>query len=238
MSDSKLIIHGQELVMDHEKHAYTWGGAFVPGVTTILKCINKPALMPWAVKMTRDYWLDAVSKGRTDHAAIHKESWNAHKKFTKAAADIGTNVHAFAEAALKGLPLPELLTDEAKRGAGAFHKWQASHKIKLLSSERMVFSKEYYYAGTCDLIAEIDGEYCVGDFKTSSGIYPEMRLQTAAYQNAIQEEKGFQVQARWIIRCDKKTGEFEAKRFTDFDLDFLGFKSALALHKALQAIAG
>jgi hypothetical protein len=238
MSDDSKLIFGKELVFDEKAHAYTWGDQFVPGVTTILGCINKPALMPWAVKMTRDYWLEALKSGRTDHDKIHKESWNAHKKFSKAAADIGSNVHAYAEAALKGLPLPELLTDEAKRGAEAFHKWQNAHKIKLLASERRIFSLEHFYAGTADLIAEIDGEYCVGDFKTSSGIYPEMRLQTAAYQNAIQEEKGFQVQSRWIVRFDKKTGEFEAKRFSDFDLDFMGFKSALGLHRALQSIAG
>jgi hypothetical protein len=238
MSESKQLFYGKEFRFDEKEHAYFWDGKPIPGVTTILSCINKPALMPWAVKMTRDYWLQALKSGRTDHAAIHKESWNAHRNFSKAAADIGSNVHEYAECALKGLPLPELKTDEAKRGAEAFHKWQAAHKIKLLASERMVFSLEHYYAGTCDLVAEIDGEYCVGDFKTSSGIYPEMRLQTAAYQNAIQEEKGFKVDARWIIRFDKKTGEFEAKRFTDFELDFLGFKSALTLHKALQAIAG
>lgn len=238
MSDAKQIIYGKEFTFDEKEHAYFFNGAPVPGVTTILKCINKPALMPWAVKMTRDYWLNALASGRTDHDKIHKESWNAHKNFSKAAADIGTNVHAYAEAALKGLPLPALATDEAKRGAEAFHKWQSAHTIKLLSSERRVFSLEHYFAGTCDLVAEIDGEYCVGDFKTSSGIYPEMRLQTAAYQHAIQEEKGFKVDARWIVRFDKKTGEFEAKRFTDFELDFKGFRSALELHRALQAIAG
>lgn len=238
MSDSKQTIYGKEFRFDEKEHAYFFDGAPVPGVTTILKCINKPALMPWAVKMTRDYWLNALQSGRTDHDKIHKESWNAHKNFSKAAADIGSNVHAYAECFLKGLPLPALATDEAKRGVEAFHKWHDSHKIRLLASERRIFSLEHYYAGTGDLIAEIDGEYCVGDFKTSSGIYPEMRLQTAAYQHAIQEEKGFKVDARWIIRFDKKTGEFEAKRFTDFDLDFKGFKSALELHRALQAIAG
>jgi len=238
MSDVKQIIYGKEFAFDEKEHAYFFDGAPVPGVTTILSCINKPALMPWAVKMTRDYWLEALKAGRTDHDKIHKESWNAHRNVSKAAADIGSNVHAYAEAALKGLPLPELKTEEAKRGADAFHKWQSAHTIKLLASERRIFSLEHYYAGTCDLIAEIDGEYCVGDFKTSSGIYPEMRMQTAAYQHAIQEEKGFKVQSRWIIRFDKKTGEFEAKRFTDFDLDFKGFKSALDLHRALQAIAG
>jgi hypothetical protein len=109
-----------------------------------------------------------------------------------------------------------------------------SHKIKFLSSERRVFSQEHYFAGTCDFIAEIDGQFAVGDFKTGSGIYVEHRFQTAAYQQAIQEETRTKVDVRWIVRFDKKTGEFEAKPFYDFDLDFLGFKAALGLHKALQ----
>lgn len=233
---SSRIIYGQELKFNPEAHAYTWAGEFVPGVTTILSCINKPALMPWAVKMTRDYWLNAINAGRTDFAKIHKESWNAHRNVSKGAADIGHNVHAYAEAHFKGLPLPELLTDEAKRGAEAFHKWLAAHRVEILSSEKTVFSQKYYYAGTCDFVANIDGVLGVGDIKTSSGIYAEHRFQTAAYQQALQEESGVQFKTRWIIRFDKKTGEFEAKTFTDFELDFQGFNAALALHKTLQAV--
>lgn len=232
------IIFGQELIMNEEKHAYTWGGAFVPGVTSILGCIAKPALIPWAANMASDHWLNAIKEGREDHEAIYKEAKGAHRKKVKDAANIGHNIHEYAECFFKKQKLPKLKTDEAKRGVEAFHKWYESHKIKILASERLVFSKEHYYAGTTDFIAEIDGMYCVGDIKTSSGIYPEMRLQTAAYQQAIQEEKGFRVECRWIIRFDKKTGEFEAKPFYEFDLDFLGFKSALELHRALQKIAG
>lgn len=232
----KREIHGKELEINEELHAYTWGGEFVPGVTTILKCINKPMILPWAVGMTRDYWLQSIKSGRTDYDKIHKESWNAHTRFTKAAANIGSNVHAYAECAIKGLPLPELETDEAKRGVEAFHKWQNAHSVKMKASERLIYSKEYHFAGTCDFIAEIDGVLCVGDFKTSSGIYPEMRLQTAAYQHALQEEKDMTFSVRWIVRFDKKTGEFEAKPFYDFELDFAGFKAALSLHRTLQQI--
>lgn len=233
---SKRIIHGQELVFDAEEHMYTWGGEPVPGVTSILKCIDKPALMPWAIGVTRDYWLEAVSAGRTDFKAIHKESWSANKKISKTAADIGKNVHAYAEAFFKKTALPELLTDEAKRGVDAFHKWLDAHKVNVKASERFVFSKEYYFAGTCDFVAEIDGVLSVGDIKTSSGIYPEMRMQTAAYQHALEEEKQMKFAVRWIVRFDKKTGDFEAKPFYDFDLDFSGFKAALTLHRTLQSM--
>lgn len=232
------IIYGYELEFDEESHTYKWAGQFVPGVTTILKVIDKPALMPWAIGITRDYWLEQVNAGRTDYAKIHKESWSASKKLTKAAANIGTNIHAYAEAFFKKQPLPALETDQAKLGAEAFHKWLDAHKVEIVASERRIFSKEHYYAGTCDFVAKIDGVMGVGDIKTSSGIYPEMRMQTAAYQHALQEEKGIKFDVRWIVRFDKKTGEFEAKSFYDFDLDFLGFQSALKLHKTLQQMAG
>jgi hypothetical protein len=232
------IMFGGELIFDEASHTYQFDGKLVPGVTTILNCISKPALMPWAIGVTRDYWLQEVNKGRTDYKAIHKESWTASKKISKDAADIGSNVHAYAEAVFKKLPLPELLTDQAKRGVEAFHNWHDAHKIKILASERRVFSQKHFYAGTCDFVAEIDGVIGVGDIKTSSGIYPEMRLQTAAYQHALQEEKGIEFPLRWIVRFDKKSGEFEAKSFYDFALDFAGFEAALKLHRTLQSIEG
>ncbi len=232
----KQIIFGEELTFDEKKHAYKWNDQLVPGVTSILQCINKPALMPWAIKVTRDYWLEQINSGRTDFDKIHKESWNASKKVSSDAADIGKNVHDYAECFFKNKDLPTLHTDQAKRGVEAFHKWFDAHNVKIKASERRVFSKEYYFAGTCDFVAEIDGVMGVGDIKTSSGIYPEMRLQTAAYQQAIEEEKGIKFPVRWIVRFDKKTGDFEAKSFYNFDLDFQGFAAALMLHKAMQSI--
>lgn len=231
-------VYGGELTFDEEAHAYKFNGDPVPGVTTILNNIAKPALMPWAIGVTRDYWLQAVQSGRTDFDKIHKESWNASKKITKDAADIGKNVHLYAECFFKKQPLPELLTDQAKRGVEAFHKWLEAHKVEVVASERLVFSKEHYYAGTCDFVAKVDGVLAVGDIKTSSGIYNEMRFQTAAYQHAIQEEKNMKFEVRWIVRFDKKTGEFEAKPFYEFDLDMQGFLAALTLHRTLKAMAG
>jgi hypothetical protein len=242
MSDTKQIIFGGALEFDEKKHAYKWNEQYVPGVTTILQCIGKPALIPWAAGCASDHWLAEIKRvngeslSAEELAAIHKAAKGAHRAKAKAAANIGQNVHDYAECVFKGLTPPELLTDQAKRGAEAFHKWLDAHNVKIKASERRVFSKEYYYAGTCDFVAEIDGVWGVGDIKTSSGIYPEMRFQTAAYQQALEEEKGFKFPVRWIVRFDKITGNFEAKSFYDFEKDFEGFHSALKLHRALQAI--
>ncbi len=229
------LIYGKALEFDEKKHAYKYDGNFVPGVTSILSCIGKPMLIPWAAGMASDYWREAV-KTRTDLDAIHKEAKSAHRKTAQAAADIGHNVHEYAEMYFKKQDLPSLKTDQAKRGVEAFHKWLDAHKVEVMASERRVFSQAHYYAGTCDFVAKIDGVPCVGDIKTSSGIYPEMRLQTAAYQHALEEEKGIKFPMRLIIRFDKKTGEFESKSFSNFDLDMSGFLSALALYRALQSM--
>lgn len=231
---SSTEVFGEKLEFDEGAHAYRWAGQFVPGVTTILSCIGKPALIPWAAGCASDHWRMAVKEGRTDYEAVHKEAKSAHRKKAKDAADIGQNVHLYAECYFKKKELPPLLTDQAKRGVEAFHKWMDSHKVKILASERRIFSKQYYYAGTCDFVAEVDGIMGVGDIKTSSGIYPEMRFQTAAYQHALEEEKGIKFPVRWIVRFDKKTGDFEAKDFYSFDTDFQGFNSALILHRILQ----
>lgn len=230
------LIYGQPLAFDAKAHAYTWGGAFVPGVTTILRCISKPALIQWAAGMASDHWLKAIRAGRTDLAAIHKESKTAHRKKAQDAADIGNNIHEYAECFFKKQKLPAVVGDQAKRGVEAFHKWIDAHKVEVIASERRVFSKLHYYAGTTDFVARVDGRLCVGDIKTSSGIYPEMRFQTAAYQQAIEEEDNMSFECRLIIRFDKKTGDFEAKYFSDFELDFAGFKAALYLHRTLQTV--
>jgi predicted RecB family nuclease len=231
-------MYGGELSFDEAEHMYTFNGDPVPGVTSILKIIDKPALMGWAIKVTRDYWLDAVNAGRTDYAKIHKESWNATKKISKDAADIGKQVHLYAEMFFKKQPLPEITTDSAKRGVEGFHKWLEAHRVEVVASERMVYSKQHHFAGTCDFVAKVDGVLAVGDIKTSSGIYDEYRLQTAAYQHALQEEKNMKFDVRWIVRFDKKTGEFEAKAFREFDLDMQGFLAALTLSRTLKAMAG
>jgi genome maintenance exonuclease 1 len=233
-----------EFISARNQHLYRRcsDGMPIPGVTSILKVIAKPALIQWAANKASDYWrakaleFEGLFSDKV-RELVWAEAKKAHRDFSTGAANIGTEVHAYAEASLKGQTLPQLTTDEARRGVEAFERWRADHNIELGTSERICFSQNHWYAGTCDFVGRIDGENCVADFKTASGIYPEMRLQLAAYQQAIVEETGQNFPARWIIRFDKKTGEFEAKPFrTDFTRDFEAFLSALNLHKTLKQI--
>lgn len=209
------------LSFDAVKHAYQWQGKFVPGVTSILKLLDKPALIQWAANMAAEFCADTMAGAdgvgrwvngsliidRDTFARVIKDAKTAHRKFSKSAADVGTEVHAFCEKSLTEqlVSLPE--NPQARKGVEAFLGWKAAHKIEPFSCERMVFSRRWYFCGTCDFHGTIDGVPCILDFKTSSGLYLEMLLQLAAYAIALEEELGERINDAWIVRLDKKTGK-------------------------------
>ena len=236
---SENLYEGTVLLEFNEaKHAYTWENKLVPGVTTILKRLNKPALMPWAAKQTSDYVKKNAKDGMTKREIVMlaEEAKGAYRRFTDEAADIGSAVHGYAEGILKGENPARPDHPAAVKGVEAFEKWMDSHKVKCLASEMMIFSKSMFYAGTCDFYGYIDDELVVADLKTSSAIYHDYLLQTAAYEMAISEEANVLIPARWIIRLDKKTGEFEAKRFEHSDAHCEAWRSLRKLHSYLTRI--
>lgn len=236
MSEIARKVFDQDLIFSPKKHVYTWAGAKVPGVTTVLGRLAKPFLIQWAADMSAEHFLAELAKGRVDFEAIHDDARVAHAKKRDASGDSGTNIHEYAECIFKGLPLPELRSDQAKRGAEAFHKWFDSNNIEVIASEKTIFSKQYYYAGTCDFVARINGELVVGDFKTGKRIYDETRYQTAAYQHALEEEEGIKFAHRLAVRFCKETGDFETKIFRDFESDFEVFAATLIIHRAMKKI--
>lgn len=230
------------LEFDRAKHAYFESGERLDSVTGILGALAKPALIPWAVGRTCAHIAGELgAEAKLDELQIRRilaEARLAHIVARDAAADIGTIVHLFAEQWIRGFN-PALPADpEARNGAQAFLRWIGAHKVEFKHSERPIFSRRYRYAGTMDLEAVIDGRIAIGDFKTSSGIYSEMRFQTAAYEMARREEDGIDYGPRWILRFDTETGMFEAKPLPvdDLEKDFAAFLGAQAASRRLREL--
>lgn len=225
-----------KLAFDGRKHCYTLpnricadgGPLMVAGVTSILKRLSKENLIPWAANMASEYFKGALLSGYDETNPeeqvtftvaeineIANDARRAYAKKAKGAANVGKLVHAYAEAVLKGdrdpdRPRGTLSPEDWTRyenGVYAFRKWFSETDIEVLASERVVFSQRWMYAGTCDFIARINGRKTIGDFKTSTGLYPEMALQTAAYQIAVEEEDDEAYPDRLLVRFDKLTGQ-------------------------------
>jgi len=240
---SKTSLYGGqiELEFDERKHVYRVNGKTVPGVTGILGVISKPALVPWAVKMCGEYLAKTLKPGiqldEVEIARLINEMKRRYKDVTAEAADIGTHVHKWAEQHAKGENPPWPVNPQVRSGVEAYCAWLEAHHVEPVFVERRIYSRVREFAGTVDLVAKIDGRLCIADFKTSSALYDEMRLQLAAYQYALEEEHENMIfAARYVLRFPKDGGQFEAHELQNYERDLTAFLAALELSRTLNAI--
>ena len=201
---------------------YAVDGELFPSVTHILSCLNKPALVNWAANQERtlvtaaaaDLYLDLAKTPPMSRPAyvttlqtrIGKEK--AHQRAVAQAADIGTQVHALIEWNLhRSLgqavgPSPRVV-DDAQWAFLAFEDWAASVSLKPLLIEQQVFSRTHRFAGTMDLLAEVNGVPTLVDVKTGKAVYREAHLQNVAYQVALDEMGHGAPAAGCIVRLPK-----------------------------------
>jgi hypothetical protein len=227
------------LAFDEKAHIYTATERGVTresfGVTTVLSVISKPALVPWAAKMTAEYVRENLKPGvglnEVEIATLCELAKGAHRKKKEAAGDIGKLAHAWVENLVKSGERPEFPEHEQARHAClAFVTWMQQHEVRFLKSEFRVYSRKHNYAGTADGVAIIDGCRTLFDLKTGS-CYPEHGLQLAAYQIALEEEypRG-KIEKRTIVSI-KKDGLFETKDFLEYEKDAKAFVNALELYQ-------
>lgn len=172
-----------------ERHKYQWnGGAKVPGVTSVLKALDKSGpLVGWAKRETAACAIrniELLTVMVKDGGPVAAVEWLKRTPDYQrdTAADLGTRVHALAEAISRG---QEIEVDEAAAPfVEQYQRWVATAKPEVLNAEYMVFSATHRYGGTADMAARIKGETWLIDIKTGSGAYAETSLQLAALHNA------------------------------------------------------
>lgn len=250
MDEETVELYNGKVVLNYSDsgHVYTLDGKVVYGVTSIVKVIDKPALVGWGVKETINHYKRRIEPGKeyseVDLDIIHDEAKSARFASARKSASIGSITHnwieAYVEAGLAGEELPERPVDKSvNKALDAFFEWTKEHDIKFKYSERKVYSMEYDYAGTLDGEAEVDGNLDLIDYKTSTGIYPEYWLQIAAYMQAREEEEGHKYDGAWIVRIDKRSGKFETERKSReeiMEVYLPAFLSALGIYNWQMAL--
>jgi len=148
-----------------------------------------------------------------------------------------------------------ILTDErATNCVKAALLWMRSHNVKWLKTEEKIYSRKHDYAGTMDGLAYVDSctdpaccserythRLCLIDWKSSNQLKTEYCLQTAAYQQALQEEHNSTIESRWILRLGKseeEAGKFEPWFLSnaDFVTDLDAFLACLTLTRLVDSV--
>ena len=157
-------------------------GDKIPGVTTICGIVKDSGpLIQWAYKQGREHER-LVAQGKPAPASL--------RDVVGTAADIGTLAHECCEADIKGQPLPVLPPERVEPVMEAFNQylaWKKQTRLVIVGSEVPLVSEHHQFGGTLDFVCEIDGVLCLGDFKTSKAVYPEMLMQLAAYRELWNE---------------------------------------------------
>jgi hypothetical protein len=111
----------------------------------------------------------------------------AYKGYMDRVSDLGSKLHKFMEYDLKGLIYPESeLTEAMLPGIESWLTFKQQHQLRLIDSERVLFSRKYRFAGTIDLRIEIDGVEYIADLKTGS-VQDKAFTQLTAYKHMMKE---------------------------------------------------
>jgi len=164
-------------------HRYKLDGEWVPGVTTVLNVIDKPALKKWAASSVAEYVADhreavehLYAAGRGPMVAALKET--PFQKRDDAAAR-GTKFHDFAERILRGEEVD--VPDEQAGLVESALAFMDDYDIKPIMIEGCVGSREHKYAGKFDLIADSKLGRGIFDWKSSKRIYASTAFQNVGY---------------------------------------------------------
>lgn len=180
----------------------------IPGVTTILKVLHKPALQDWligqAVKAVMDTpRLDGENNDAFVERVLVKD--RVQDREAAGAADLGTEIHAAIEDAIQGRPYPEKLRPYVLPVLDRIDQMG-----KVVKSEFVVVGEGY--AGRADALIDNGEILCLPDFKTTKNLpkkqsWTEHRIQTAFYAATLGNTNGRRVVTGNIYISTTNPGE-------------------------------
>jgi hypothetical protein len=207
----------------HQRYK-TKDSVIVPSVTTIINLLNKPALVPWANKLG----LQGIDVA----------------KYVDKLADVGTLAHQmildyFKNQKTDFSEYSKEIIDKAENSFLSFLEWIRGKKIVPTFIEKSGVSDGWGFGGTFDFYGIIDKVFTLIDFKTGSGIYPEMSIQLAAYKTLLEYdyETPYKVEQAMILRVPRTEDEkFEIKVWTNLDKQWEVFKRLLEIYQLQKEI--
>lgn len=202
------------------RHLHSLDGRPLCGVTTVLSIMDKPGLTWWAAGMAcgKMGWMNkkkcsyderaANAEGYLNHIKemdtakylnLLDEAYSAHNERKKDSADTGKDMHKLLEEFIKstmGLGKGILFSDPIIQ---PFIDWTKKNVKQFLFSELYCYSKSLWCGGIADFgYIDMEDNYVLGDFKSSSAVYFTQWAQCGAYDILISENGGYTADGKKI----------------------------------------
>lgn len=161
-------------MLSEKEHYCGPDGARYDGASTIVKVLDKPALVGAAnrlglkgLRIEDEWYTAAANRGKVAHGRI--EAWARDLAFDSSNID------------------PNLM-DESDASLERFKVFWDEHGFEFIDAERLMVVPEIRAGGRLDLLLKSRkrGTRCLIDVKTSSGFFAEQKLQICGYGHMIQ----------------------------------------------------
>jgi hypothetical protein len=223
--------------MAHPKGGYkNKAGKRVPGTTTITGRFKDSGALLW--------W--AFGQGKSAERGEIESLYDKRDE----AAEAGTLAHAMIESYIKGMAWadhPDVtgkesaeVVEQATKGFDNARKWLDQTSIEIVLTEPELVSELHQFGGSPDAIGKLDGKYCLLDWKTSNGLYPDFLIQVGGGYVLLVNEclPEYPITGGiHVCRFSKEFGDFHHHYFDDLPEareQFLLFRQAYENDKLLK----
>lgn len=239
----------------------TKGGMLSPSAVT--KNLDKSrALIPWAIGLVASHITSSLEE-RKSNTFTKDEIFmlvdEARKKPEEKKVEGGgagdlihDYAHEFAKAVLSGASLPTIdhldkeneMHAKAINGISAFLEFYNNNDVEFIKMEDPIYYNSFLsgetseedvieFAGRLDLVARVNGNLEVLDYKTSKGVYSDQRYQVSGYFKSWNTNHGEEEQAKGyrILNFSKETGDLIEKYVPaeEVERDFNAYKGLYAV---------
>jgi hypothetical protein len=229
------------LSFNEAEHKYTvehkhLGTIVIPSTTQVMaatgaKCMNYSA---WRHSLLRN----GIVESEAD-ADAYMEQHRKHR------AGVGTDFHRIAQLHLtSGEDFINYLEGEPE-SFRMHDQWEQDFypRIgKVLIVEQPMLHRAYFYCGTPDLVAEIDGELTLCDWKTQQAgkekIRTEWQLQVGAYARLIEHCYGITLRKAAMVIVTTDAVRVQSYNYADIQQGWQRYAGFLVEYHALQAKLG
>jgi len=205
-----------------KKGYYASDGARLPSASTIADRFGNPRGLYW--------W--------------HYQNGVEGREFGKGkepSLEIGSLVHRTIECEINCEPVPtvpEYMREQVASAVAAWHEWFLSNSLTIVATEVPLVSESYRFGGTLDSVClDRHGRYCIGDWKSSKGLYANYLVQIAAYK-LLWEENRWPIDGGFhLVRFSKEHGDMEHRYYPELRIAeelFVLLREAYELDKAVE----
>jgi len=227
-------------------HRYKLDGEWVPGVTTIIGVLDKPALPKWAAESVAEFVTDNAEAVEALRTMGRQPMVNALKAMPwqkrDDAATRGTTFHDLAERIARGeqVEVPPEQVGLVESALAFMEDWH----IEPVLIEQTVASREHLWAGRLDLAADHNkGPRAIFDWKSGKRIYTSAAFQLNAYGHAeFYGEDGDEhpmadvgIEAAWGVHIREDGYDVLPLRYgPDIYAEFLAIRAVYEINKRAE----